>query len=212
VTTTSIRERYALDIYEPLWRAKGYTVVREPAPQQLPAFLKDFRPDAIAIGAAPSLVIEIASGPGASKENRLHRLKAALEGQKDWRLEVVYVGSEGARIDPASLGSAQAAVKRAKALAKREPGAALLLGWAAIEAIGRVLEPSLAEFSLGALAVVDLLVGYGHLTQEDGVALRALAQKRNRIAHGELEIAPSFEDILSLTDIAERLVRAPALA
>jgi hypothetical protein len=210
VTSASIRERYALDIFEPIWRRKGYTVVREPSPQQLPNFLQGFRPDAIATGAAPSLVIEVAAGQGAAKENRLLRLKSALDGQKDWRLEIVYVGSEGAPIKPASLAATEAALKRARTLAAEDPEAALLLAWAAVEAVGRLLEPSLTEFSLGALAVVDLLVGYGHLSQEDGVALRGRALQRNRVAHGELGIAPPMADVLALVDIAERLVRAAA--
>jgi hypothetical protein len=210
VTTASIRDRYALDMFEPIWRRKGYTLLRAPSPQQLPAFLKGFRPDAIATGAEPSLVIEVASGQGPAKANRLHRLKSALDKQDGWRLEVLYVGSEGAPIKPASLEATEAALKRAKTLAAKEPDAALLLAWAAIEAVGRVLEPGLTEFSLGALAVVDLLVGYGHLSQEDGVSLRALALKRNRIAHGELETSPSIEEIAALVAIAESLVGTAA--
>jgi hypothetical protein len=208
VTSASIRERYALDVFEPIWRQKGYTIVREPSPQQLPNFLKGLRPDAIAIGAEPSLVIEVAAGQGSSKQIRLRRLKSALDGQTDWRLEVVYVGSEGTPITPASLQTTDAALKRARMLAAEEPEAALLLAWAAMEAVGRLLEPSLTEFSLGALALVDLLVGYGHLSQEDGVTLRALALHRNRLAHGELEVAPPIEDVKALVDIAERLVGA----
>jgi hypothetical protein len=210
VTTASIRDRYALDMFEPIWRGKGYTLVREPSQQQLPQFLKGFRPDAIATGAEPSLVIEVASGQGPAKANRVHRLKSALDGQEGWRLEVVYVGSEGTPIKPASLEATDAALQRAAALAPSDPEAALLLAWAAIEAVGRLLEPGLTEFSLGALALVDLLVGYGHLTQEDGVRLRALALKRNRIAHGELEVSPTGEDITALREMAERLVREAA--
>jgi hypothetical protein len=210
VTSASIRERYALDVFEPIWRRKGYTVVREPSPQQLPNFLQGLAPDAIATGADPSLVIEVAAGQGVARGTRLQRLRSALDGQKDWRLEIVYVGSEGAPIRPASLQATDAALKRARALAAEDPEAALLLGWAAVEAVGRVLEPALTEFSLGALALVDLLVGYGHLSQEDGVALRALAMQRNRVAHGELEVAPPIEDVEALVEIAERLVRAAA--
>ncbi len=210
MTTASIRDRYALDMFEPIWRRKGYTLVREPSQQQLPQFLKGFRPDAIATGAEPSLVIEVASGQGPAKANRVHRLKSALDGQEGWRLEVVYVGSEGTPIKPASLEAAESALHRAEALAPSDPEAALLLAWAAVEAVGRALEPGLAEFSLGAVALVDLLVGYGHLSQEDGVKLRELALKRNRIAHGELQIPPSVEEIEALAEMTERLVRTAA--
>jgi hypothetical protein len=210
LTNASIRDRYALDMFEPIWRRKGYTLVREPSPQQLPPFLQGFRPDAIATGAAPSLVIEIASGQGPAKASRLHRLHSALDGHQDWRLEVVYVGSEGAPIKPASVEATGAALAQAKTLATAEPKAALLLAWAAIEAAGRALEPSLSEFSLGALALVDLLVGYGHVSQEDGVALRRLALQRNAIAHGALDVSPSVDDIATLAEIGERLLHARA--
>src|SRR5579863_7864070 len=139
-------------MFEPVWRRKGYTVVREPSPQQLPSFLQGLRPDAIATGASPSLVIEVASGQGPCKERLLHRLKSALDGHEDWRLEVVYVGSEGTPMAPASVEAAEAALQRVRVLAPSDPKAALLLAWAAIEAIGRLLSPSLTEYSLGALA------------------------------------------------------------
>jgi REase_AHJR-like protein len=206
VTTASIRERYALEVFEPIWREKGYTVVREPHPHQLPQFLQGFKPDAIALGVEPSLVIEVVSGQGPVKESMLRRLKSALDGHDGWRLEVIYVGSEGAPIKPASLDSVRQALSRARSLAEGDPEAALLLAWAGIEAIGRMLHPELAEYSLGALALVDLLVGYGHLSQEEGSALRAVGAKRNRIAHGELESPPEVEDVDALSAIAGQLI------
>ena len=212
MTLASLRERYALDVFEPIWKKKGYTVIREPAPDQLPIFLKGLRPDAIATGATPSLVIEIAAGRGENKSTQILRLKSALETQSDWRLEVVFVGSEGEPAKPASPAAIDAALRRAQELAGREPGAALLLAWAAFESLGRLIEPRLGEFTLGAMALVDLLVGNGHISQQDGQILRTLAATRNKLAHGELEAALTADDVRTLVDLAERLLAASSTA
>ena len=207
MTTTSIRERYALDIYEPIWRKKGYTVIRQPSADQLPDFLKGLRPDAIATGPQPSMVIEVATGERPAKLSRMQRLSSALAGKNGWEFSVIWVGSDDGPVKPASLEAIASALRSASTLIESEPEAALLLAWAAIEAVGRWLEPQLAEFTLGALALVDLLVAYGHITQEEGDTLAALAKKRNRLAHGELEISPSANEIRTVIGMAEALLR-----
>ena len=116
----------------------------------------------------------------------------------------------GAHVGAISPDVANSALRRAAALAQSDPDAALLLDWAAIEALGRVLEPNLTEFSLDPLALVDLLVGYGHLAQEDGKTLRALALKRNRIAHCAFGDDALASDIAVLTSLADSLVGALA--
>ncbi len=205
-----LRERSALDAFEPLWRKKGYTLIREPSQDELPGFLKGLQPDAIAVGVKPSLAIEVVGGQGAAAQEKVRRLRAAFEGQDDWRLEVVYVGPDGAPLAPASRTEALAALRRAKALADSEPAAAFLMGWATLEAIARILEPELALRSLAALTVVDLLVAYGHVTQEEGLKLRTLALARNRVAHGQIDAAPARDEIRDLCQLGEKLIDAAA--
>ena len=43
-------ERITLDRVVPLLRAEGYEVIPEPSPHDLPSFLGEWHPDAIAIG------------------------------------------------------------------------------------------------------------------------------------------------------------------
>ncbi len=206
----SLNERSALDAFEPLWRKKGYTLVREPTQEELPGFLKGFHPDAIAVGVNPSLVIEVVGGQGTAAEEEIRRLRAAFEGRDDWRLEVIYAGPDGAPLGRASRTEVLVALRRAKALADSEPAAALLMSWATLEAIARILEPELAFRSLAALTVVDLLVSYGHVTQEEGQKLRILAMARNRLAHGQIDAAPARDDIRYLCDLEEALIAEPA--
>ena len=176
----------------------------------MPGFLKGFHPDAIAVGMKPSLAIEVVGGQGAAAEEKVRRLKAAFEGQDDWRLEVVYLGPDGAPLAPASRTEVLAALRRAKALADSEPAAAFLMSWATLEAIARILQPDLASRSLAALTVVDLLVAYGHVTQEDGLKLRRLANARNRVAHGQIDAAPARDDIRDLCKLGEELIAGAA--
>lgn len=77
-------ERVALDEVESRRRKRGYTLVREPTPDQLPEFLRGSRPDAIAVGAQPSLVIEILPGRGRTSQAKVRQLSHLVEGRDDW--------------------------------------------------------------------------------------------------------------------------------
>ena len=72
-------------------------------------------------------------------------------------------------------------------LMQREPGAALLMAWATLEAAGRFLEPGLASRGLSPRSLVDLLVSNGHVLQPEGAELRRLGDQRNALARGYID-------------------------
>jgi hypothetical protein len=201
-----LTERAILDEIEPRLRKRGYTLVREPSPDQLPGFLRGFQPDAIAIGPAPSLVIEVLRSGGRSAETRVRQIDSLFEGHEDWRLEVVYATTHGTLLEPVAPDDARAALHQALAVAEGEPRAGLLLAWATLEAITRVLEPKLAARSLPPASLVELLVAQGHLTQAEGARLRALGTVRNALAHGQIDASPAPADVRYLIDLGRRLI------
>ena len=201
-----LSERAVLDELEPRWRKLGYTLVREPSRDQLPAFLRGFRPDAIAIGATPSLVIEVLQTRGGSAETKVRQLRSLFKGHEDWRLEVVYVSPNGAPLQAVTSEDIRAALRQVRLLTKREPRAGLLMAWATLEAIGRVLEPNLASRSLSPRSLVDLLISNGHLPQSESAKLRRLADTRNALAHGQINKSPSPADVHHLIEVGEGLL------
>jgi hypothetical protein len=203
--SASLIERTALDALESGWRRRGYTLVREPSAEQLPEFLRGVRPDAIAIGAAPSLAIEVFRRRSPGADDRVERLRDLFADHPDWRLEVVYATPHGAPLKAVNPGDIRAALAEARRLAGGEPRGALLLAWASLEAIGRRLETELGSRSLAAGALIDLLVSNGHVDQVDGEHLRRLAVARDALAHGQLDLTPAGEDVVWLIQLATAL-------
>ena len=203
------KESAALNALEPRWRKLGYTLVREPSPEQLPPFLKGFRPDAIAIGADPQLVIEVLSKRGGPAATRVKQLQSLFAGHTDWRLELVYLGADDPAIAAVSADDIRKALERLRPLVEREPGAALLMAWATLEAAGRFLEPGLASRGLSPRSLVDLLVSNGHVLQPEGAELRRLGDQRNALAHGQINAAPTAAEVRGLMDLIDGLIGAP---
>jgi hypothetical protein len=181
-------------------------LIREPSPEQLPAFLKGFRPDAIAIGATPRLVIEIVQAQGGATETKVRQLQSLFQDDTDWQLEVVYVSQDGVPLKAVTVEDIGDALRQVRAMAAREPRAALLLAWATLEAIGRILEPELASRGLSPRSLVELLVSNGHLPQAETTKLRRLGDARNALAHGQINSLPTAPDIAYLVTIAEKLI------
>lgn len=199
-------ESAALDELEPRWRQQGYTLVRAPSAEQLPGFLRDFRPDAIAIGVKPSLAIEVLRSRGRSADTKVRQLQSLFKGRDDWRLEVVYVSPDGAPLQSVTRSEIESVLHQVRLLVQREPRAALLLAWAALEAVARTLQPELASRSLSPSSLTDLLISHGHLPQTESGKLRRLGEIRNLLAHGQINEEPSVEDVCYLIDRAESLL------
>lgn len=198
-------EQFALEQMEPRWRRLGYQVMRNPKPDQLPSFLRGVTPDAIALGRSPQLVIEVLRARSAAADEKIRQLTELLKGQNAWRLEVVYLSSEGEPLETVTRQEIRGALENARELSDRDTRISLLLAWASLEAIGRHLEPELAARSLSAGSLVDLLISTGHLPQDEGGLLRKAGEKRNAIAHGQLNVEPDTKDVRHVIEIAERL-------
>ena len=200
-------ERSALDAMESRWQSLGYTLVRQPSAEQVPAFLRGFLPDAIATGQKPGLVIEVIDPRTRSIRTKLSQLRSLFSGQDDWRLEVVYAPSDATEVDPAPSKDIDSALLEAARLARHEPRSALLLAWACLEAIARSLHPELTSQGLSSSSLLDLLISNGDLTQASGDELKTLARMRNALAHGQLDMLPQPTQVLHLVDLARSLCR-----
>lgn len=181
--------RGILDLVIPNLEDAGYEVFRNPPRQLLPAFMGDYIPDAIAIGAPKNLAIEIVreDRPSAVMDRRLIE---RFTGVPDWDLRIYYARSGEARTAIAPLPRDVIAAKVEsveKLLAAGETSAALLIGWSILEAIGRNLVPARLERAQPSTRLIEFLAGEGIVTPDEADQMRRLADLRNRVAHGGLE-------------------------
>jgi hypothetical protein len=200
-----LSEKAVLDQFEARWRDQGYKLVREPSQEELPDFLKGFRPDAIAVGQKPSLVIEIIGKRGKAANLRIQKLNDLFDDNQEWHLEVVYLSPETELLTPVEQSIVRKASHQARIVCETDPRAGLLWAWSTLEAITRNLEPELANSSLGSFSVIEVLVSNGHVSQSDGKKLRSLAKKRNAIAHGQVDVEPEKKELEYLLELIEHL-------
>jgi uncharacterized protein YutE (UPF0331/DUF86 family) len=201
----SAAERAALDKMEPIWSAQGYRVVREPGIADLPNFLGKYRPDALAVGKQPGLVVEVINPLNPSNKTKIKQLQSLLAGRSDWALEVLYLASDQIPITLTPNSEIRRTLDKVEKLTKIDPRAGLMLAWASLEAIGRTLSPVSAAKTISARSLIDLLVSEGHISQHDGEALRKFADMRNKLTHGQLQLMPTLDDVRELVTLAKSI-------
>ena len=196
-------EAIALDRLAPQLEAEGYRVIRQPAAGDLPDFLAGRRPDAIAVGKKPCLVIEVLRKEGSIALKKVRDLRVLLKGQEDWDLKVYYFSSMEPLLEPVSDAATCDAVAAARSVVETEPRAALLFAWSILEATTRVRTNAADPRPLNPNSLVNLLVGEGYVDQDTGAELFRMAKVRSQVAHGQIDIAPRAEDVRFLLAVAE---------
>lgn len=210
MVSAALTESAMLDSLESRWTNEGYRVIRQPRADELPAFLRGFQPDAIAIGSKPSLLIEVLRSRSRSNDTKVQQLQSLLADHPDWRLEVIYAAPEGVPMTPATDADVGAALEEALRVAEVAPRPALLLAWSIFEAVGRRLEPKLASRSLSPGSLIDVMISTGRLPQTEAQFLRRMAEGRNAVAHGLLDHRPTYADVRRLIELCDHLSKEPA--
>ncbi|MBO0903967.1 hypothetical protein [Jiella sonneratiae] len=200
----ALTERLVLDAMEPRWKARGYTLIREPTEAEVPNFFGGFRPDAIAVGRAPSLLIEVKRPGGEIGDYKLAKLQELLKGRNDWRLEILYAASEAPLVEPVATEWIGSTLVSATQLSPHNPQAAFLLAWAALQAALTRRFPIEAKGPISA-PLLALLDG-GDIDQDEHQLLLGLSRKRNALAHGQLDMPILGEDVAVIVDLADRIL------
>lgn len=204
-------DRRVLDLIVPQLEAAGYTVYFHPPHQFLPVFMEGYTPDAIAIPAdnAPAstkkLAIEVARDGRSRAEGALERRFAGVD---DWELRVLYARPEQEESDlpRMSIASIDAAFASIEALASSDQSqAALLLGWAIFEALGRLLAPGQLDRAQTPERLLETLAGDGFVTPSEADRLRDLSRVRNQLIHGAVDRSVSRADLLAFIGILRTL-------
>src|SRR5262249_32811188 len=170
--------------------AEGYDVYIQPSGPVLPLFLRDQPPDAVALGKDRNLAIEVLRESPSSKD-QLERLREKLSGHEGWELRVYFVSPShtSESIEGVSRQVIEQSMKSVRDLAGGgHTGPALLLAWATFEALSRALLPDKFARRQTPQRLIEVLAEDGHLTPGEADHLRLLAESRNRLTHGGLQI------------------------
>lgn len=200
-------ERITLDRVVPLLRAEGYEVISDPGPDDLPPFLGEWHPDAIAIGKRPSLLVEVFRKEGSRELKKVHELRSLLADHDGWELRVFYFSSFEPTLHPVADVATAEAIQAARNVSGIEPRAAMLFAWSILEAVARDKIETAGTRPLNPSALVNLLAGEGYVDQNQANRMFELAKVRSQVAHGQLDFAASAEDVLWILSVSEELVK-----
>lgn len=190
------------------YKTRGYKVLIEPSPEELPQFLKDFHPAIVAYGPQDSLVIEVRVGTQTSVSERYRELMDAIQQHPGWNFSLAIVDPESDEVAPLTdelldLEDISARLKEAEGLFKQGPkDAAFILLWLSVEAILRniAFQESLPLEFAPSSALVRELYSMGLLSRDGlNTALRAFSV-RNSLVHGfkTPEVDDAFTELSAL--------------
>lgn len=211
------RERLVIEQLIPALELDGYTVYLQPSRLQLPPFMKEYIPDAIAVGPQKKLALEVVFDEPSAK-TKLDALRGLFDGHEDWELRLLYSRATWPTETLSTASDAEIArsINSVENLvASGQSGAALLIAWSPLEALGRRLLGKALQGPQPSTRLVEALGGRGDVTPLEADLLRKLAHLRNQLSHGKLDISvePSeLNDFVGILKILHTLSEAAAAA
>jgi len=174
------------------YRSRGYEVIEEPSPAQLPDFLSGYRPDLLVRKGDEAIVVEVKSRSSLAKDAQIRNLAQLLQTTPHWNFELVVVG-EGERISapegarPFERDDILRGIEAAERLL--ESGfseAALLLAWSTAEATVRLLieEEGIVLDHLNPPYILKQAVMNGVIARDEYNFLTNVIKYRNALVHG----------------------------
>jgi uncharacterized protein YutE (UPF0331/DUF86 family) len=215
-TPTANLERERLLQLAEEYRNQGYEVSFHPSPDDLPDFLKTYRPDMIVRREDESVIIEVKSRSSLNSSTQyLRNLAQAVEHHPGWRFELVMTNPEDATYPSKAESSLEkpeieTRLEVAKQLATQHPESAILYSWSLVEATLRLVAEheglSLREFDPRYL--IKQLVTEGVISRSEYQILMDALSLRNAIAHGFKTTQLTQGSVYGLINIAEQLLEA----
>jgi hypothetical protein len=201
------QERQVLDQLIPQLEAEGYTVYLSPSRELLPAFMKGYSPDAIALRSDKNLVFEVIV-EGSASPAKARQLKKRFEKAKNWELRILYARPAVPRTELPIMNTEaiDSSIASATKLASvGQTSAAVLIGWGTFEALGRALSPDQFAPPQTPARLIEVLAGKGIITPLESDFLRRLAKARNLLIHGGLDERVNPDDLRKFIGILKTL-------
>jgi hypothetical protein len=202
------------------YRRRGFDVILRPSGDELPHFLADLAPDAIAHSGDQHVVLEIKRGSSLDKATELVDLAKRIEQQQGWHFDLVVqpladdpqvIEERFARAhDVLGVEDIGSTLKSAElVLANKDVSSALLVAWTALEGALRRLalvhDVELARPSSRYL--LKSLVAQGLLTRTDYHTLDRILRVRNLAAHGRPAHVRDSKAVSTLLGLAKKYLK-----
>ncbi|MGL5035489.1 MAG: hypothetical protein ACRC6M_17015 [Microcystaceae cyanobacterium] len=198
------------------YRNEGYEVLFHPSSDDLPNFLKGYRPDLVVKRGNESVIVEVKSrfSLNSSTTQYFRNLAQVVEQHPDWRFELVMTNSEEIIDSPNREGSLQPSeietrLQAARQLVSQYPESAILYSWSLVEATLRLVadheELNLQRFEPRYL--VKQFVTEGLISRSEYQLLMNVFSLRNAIAHGFKTTQLSQESLYELIEMTEHLLK-----
>lgn len=198
------------------YEARGYEVLVEPGPEQLPEFLADFQPDMIVRKADETIVVEVKVGTETAASERFRELAETIQRQPGWRFSLVVIDPRSDEVAPPTqpLLDRQAIVDRlAQANELLKTGAtdaAFLLMWISVEALLRHIatREGLPLERVPSSSLLKELFSLGILSRAELELAQRAFSVRNALVHGFAPARPdaTFKDLADLAQFAQKLL------
>ena len=192
------------------YEKRGYTFVAHPTGDLVPEFLRGYRPDALAISERDSIVIEVKARRSPDGQKSLAQIAERVARQPNWKFEIYSAGDFPRPIyDRPSEAELSQLLEEIRRLQDAGFGrAALVMAWAALEAVARALrsENTAASGPMIPSEIVEWLSRTGHVDGPTGRLLRNMIKTRNAVVHGDLVADLEGHELQALYSTLESLV------
>ncbi|MFM7575533.1 MAG: hypothetical protein ACKO5Q_01110 [Microcystaceae cyanobacterium] len=214
-TPTATLERERLLQLAEEYRDKGYEISFHPNPEDLPDFLRNYRPDMVVRRGEEAVIIEVKSRRtlSSSSSQYLQNLAQSVEQHPGWRFELVMTNPEDTVYSPNAENSLQqpeieTRLQVARQLATQYPESAILYCWSLVEATLRLVaeQEGISLQRLDPLYLVKQLVIEGIISRPEYQLLINSLSLRNAIAHGFKATQITQESVYRLIDVTEQLL------
>jgi uncharacterized protein YutE (UPF0331/DUF86 family) len=194
---------------------RGWTFHAPPPKAAIPDFAEDYEPDAMVITPEGGVMIAITTRSSFAHNTRLAEIARRVSAQPGWSFRMFYANTPDPprpSAPPPTVEEIASGITEVRSLDETgHERAALVMGWATLEAIARLVVDRHGigpATSLSPIQAVQVLIQEGYLDDDDGRRLRSLAQIRNEVVHGGLGVAISHQDVIELIEDLEAMAGA----
>jgi uncharacterized protein YutE (UPF0331/DUF86 family) len=182
--------------------SRGLKFYVNPPHEVVPAFLGDFRPDAIAVGPDGGIIIEVKHRRSPASEQQLAAIAKRVSDQKGWEFRAIYLSLPMDGTQPIAKPTPeqiQARLAEIEALTKTgHPAAALVTAWAVLESLARLATANSQVRTLkgfSPLQPIQTLAEEGYIENDAADCLREMAKLRNAVVHGDFSVDVPAEQV-----------------
>lgn len=187
----SARDRLLREVADDYIR-QGFPVQIEPAPAELPEFLREYRPDLVVTTPQGHIVVGVRSERDIRDADYWRRVQEAVDAHADWRFQFVVDSRREKELLGTELPVLNGEEAELRLLASQQLAdsglldSALVVAWSTLEGVLRAVsrEEGLELPDQGSAPLITAMYAEGSLERSDYDALMRILRARNKAVHG----------------------------